>query len=184
MTLSDEEATRHRAAAAVFADGVPPVLRVSAMAERGWLCVAVEDELDGPAADRLANACAAAHYTAGWSVEIPWNPSQAITNASRLALTARAIESVARDICLGSPFVLMEEAYRFALASDGDLCWMLAGERAFVEAAIDATVEQQLAKFEQVVQAYSKSGSLAGMGLNAVHAPAVETYQRVFNDAA
>ena len=137
----------------------------------------MEDELEGFAAERLAVACADAGFVSGWAIEIPWTPIQRIVSASRLALTAQAIQALAKDVCLASCYLLVEDSQRFAVASDGDAYWMLGGNRTFIEAVTGTTVEQQLARFQEVAQSYNQPGSLAGIRLGAVQAAAIEAYQ-------
>ncbi len=78
------------------------------------------------------------------------------------------MQAVTKDICLGSCYVLAEANGRFAVASDGDLYWMLAGSDDFVRSALGRSVTEQAAAFGKVVDAYNKGGSLAAKRLTAV----------------
>ncbi len=167
VALSAVEAKKRIAAAQSLVVDVPPVFRLSVLQAHRWVCVALEDELDSEAARKLAEACAAAGFVRGWSVEVPWTTEQHVIASHRLPLTADAIQSVTRDAYLGSCYVLGEEADGFAVASDGDLYWMLAGPRNFVEASIGHSVAAQLSAFDKLVASYNPHESLAGKRLAA-----------------
>ncbi len=170
-TCSPEEIGHWAAAARLLVEGVPPVFCFDVLKARRWACVAVEDELENGAAARLAQACAAHGLVAGWSLEIPWEPGPWTPAAHRFTLSATGFTALSKDAYLGSCFVLAEDESRFAVTSDGDLYWMLAGPQTFVEAALGVSVETQLQTFSRVVRAYD--GSLAGQRLAAVQMVAV-----------
>lgn len=174
MTTSSPEDAEHWAAAAqLLVEGVPPVFRLDVLKARHWACVAIEDELEDDAAAQLAQACAAHGLVAGWSLEIPWEPGTWTPAAHRFALSSIGFQALSKDAYLGSCFVLAEDESRFAVTSDGDLYWMLAGPRTFVEAALGVSVETQLQTFSRVIKAYAKNGSLAGQRLAAAQTVAV-----------
>ena len=177
MTVSGIEARRQHKIAERWTESIPPILRTDVKKERNWLSAAIEDELMGPCTVRLAAACAEAGYRSAWSVEIPWNSAQSIVDASRLSLEAETIEKLTREVCLGSCFLLVEDDQRFAIASDGDLYWMIAGDRRFVEAAIGNTIERQIEIFGEVARKYSEGSSLAGPRLTAVHTATIAAYE-------
>ena len=168
-------------AAQALAVGIPPVFRLDALRQKRWVCVAIEDELDRGSAAMLGAACIEAEFGHGWAVEVPWSAEDKVSAAYHLPLTPEGLETVARDVLIGSGFVIGEMSTRFAVASDGDLYWALAGDPAFVEAAVGQTLQAQLDKFERVVTAYN-SGSdpqdrwrLAGSILAAVQGVARAT---------
>ena len=178
MTTCSPEETGHWAAAAqLLVEGVPPVFRLDVLKARCWACVAVEDELEGDAAARLAQACATHSLVAGWSLEIPWEPGPWTPAAHRFVLSSTGFTALSKDAYLGSCFVLAEDESRFAVTSDGDLYWMLAGPQTFVEAALGVSVKTQLQIFSRVVKAYD--GSLAGQRLATVQTVAVAAYAGV-----
>ena len=165
-------------AARDLAVGIPSVFRLDALRRKRWVCVAIEDELDGEATDRLGAACLRAGFGHGWAVEVPWSAEHTVSDAYHLPLTPAGLRTVAKEVLIGSGFVIGEMSTRFAVASDGDLYWALAGDPAFVEAAVGQTLQAQLDEFERVVTAYN-SGSdpqdrwrLAGSILAAVQAVA------------
>lgn len=160
------------AAQALVAD-IPPVFRPDVLKARRWVCVAMEDELERETAARLAQACAAHGFAAGWSLEFPWEPGDWVPTANHVALSPAGLEAVSKDVCIGSCFVLVEALDRFAVTSDGDLYCMLAGPRPFVEAALGTTVEAQLLAFGKNVEDYGASGARFGSILRAVQAVAV-----------
>ena len=159
-------------AAQALAVGIPPVFRLDALRRKRWVCVAIEDELEGEATDRLGAACLGAGFGHGWAVEVPWSAEHTVSDAWRLPLTPAGLRTVAKDVLIGSGFVIGEMSNRFAVASSGDLYWALAGDPAFVEAAVGQTLQAQLDEFESSVAAYSSAGSLAGPRLAAVQAVA------------
>lgn len=169
--LSDIE--HWTATAKLLVEGVPPMFRSDFLKARRWACVAIEDELERDAAVQLAQTCAAHGLVAGWSLEIPWKLGTWTPAAHRFALSSTGFQALSKDAYLGSCFVLAEEESRFAVTSDGDLYWMLAGPRAFVETALGVSIAEQLHKFGKLAEAYATNGSLAGQRLAAVQAVAV-----------
>ena len=159
--------------AQLLVEGVPPVFRLDALRERRWACVAIEDELEGDAAEQLACACARHGLVAGWSVEIPWKPGIWTPAAHSFALSAADIQALSKNAYLGSCFVLAENEGCFAITSDGDLYWMLAGPQAFVETVLGVSIEAQLQVFNKNVGLYAGAGSLAGQRLAIAQAVAI-----------
>ena len=168
---------RHAIILSSLVKGVPPVFCSSFLKLHQWICVGIEDELEGEAVCKLAKACADAGFTHGWSVEIPWNAEQEIVASYQHRLTDIDIKSVTKNAYLGSCYVIVEESLQFAVASDGDLYWMLAGPQAFVEASIDCSVKMQLSAFDAVVASYNSHKSLAGERLAIVQKLSRNCYQ-------
>ena len=167
------ELARWSAAAALLTEGVPPVFRADALVPLGWVAVAVEDELEGDAAARLAQACIEMGPTSAWAIELPRPPANWTRSAFRVPVTAEGLEAVGKDGLIGSAYVLVEDASRFAVASSGDLYWMLAGPRKFIEAALGASVTELHKTFRKVVDIYGGEATLAGQRLGAAHAVAL-----------
>jgi len=159
-------------------EGLPPMFRLGELRRRHWVCVAVEDELVDEAASRLASACAERGFAEIWSVELPSSPAIPTTDVRRTKLTVESIEELRNDIYLGSCYVLIEAQGRFAVATDGDMYWMLAGPRDFVEAALGCRIETQSIRFRAVVEAYTR-GPDSGVAncMSAVHAVAQASLQ-------
>lgn len=166
---SDAEIARISRLVASFVEGVPPIFRLEALASRDWVCVAVEDELTGSAARQVAVACADAEFTKAESIDIPWEQRLTPIVPRLHDMTASDLESLRWDHFIGSCYVTIETMGRFAIATDGDAYWMLAGPLAFVEAAIGCPIAIQVERFQQVVAAYSRDpASILGARLSTV----------------
>jgi hypothetical protein len=168
---SSAEAASLLAGARALAHSVPPVLRSDLLKARRWACVALEDELEGDAVSRLAQACAAHGFLSGWSAEIPWAADGRTPATHRFAISARAFQFLSKDAYIGSCFVLAETAGGFALASDGDLYWMVAGPIGFVEHAAGQPIGDALTRFGRTALSYGNT--VAGSRLAEVQAVAL-----------
>ena len=169
---STSEAAHWTAAALRLVEQVPPVFRLNAVQARAWVCVAIDDELEGKAAERLARACTAFSFTSGWSLEIPWTPGGWTPGAHRFVPSAPEFVAMSKGAYIGSCSLLMDDAEGYAATSDGDLYWMLAGPRAFVEEAIGRSVEAEMEAFGRSVDAYGGEATIAGRVLCAAQSVA------------
>ena len=171
-SFTEIQAASARAQARSLAAGVPPVLRLSLLQSRRWACVALEDELEGEAAARLAHACSAAGFQSGWAAEVPWTAGERVPDICRFDVSTRAFQTVSKTLYIGSCFVMSEAGGGFALASDGDLYWMVAGPAAFVERAAALPIDEAVARFGAFAANYA-STTLPGSILRTVHATVV-----------
>ena len=171
--LTDAERSQWTAAVQTLVEGVPPIFRLDALQVRGWVCVAIEDELQDEAAFRLATACADEGFVSGWSLEVPWTPGNWTPGAHRFALSAAGFVALSKEAYIGSCYLLADDRGGFAVTSDGDLYWMLAGPRMFVEAAIGRSIEAELQAFGRNADAYGGPATKVGQTLHAAQSVAI-----------
>lgn len=142
--------------------GIPPVINPIMLEKHNWVCVGIEDELEGEAASKFARACANANFVNGWSLEIPWDSKQENVSSHYLSFSEKSIKNLTKGEYIGSCYIIVEDLSRFVITSDGDLYWMLAGPRRFVEEVIGHSIEVQLNIFEKSVATYNGRESSAG----------------------
>lgn len=120
-------------AASALANGMPQTRQVEEPRKRRWSCVAFEDELEAQASKKLSIACKRHGFGTGYWLELAWTPSDRKPLAYGSDFSCDSIEGVSREKLFGSGFFMNELSSHFAVASDGDLYWILAGPIGFIQ---------------------------------------------------